>query len=695
MFKKILIALLCVLTVTFSVTGCVAPNFTEYNSVAESVSSTEKGNENKGLTAAAALKIAKRYWKEMGVFENGYLIVEAVNKDAPESAYVFALKHLVVVENSTHYSTVDEVWVDKISGDVRSPYDTNSGIMPDYEGVLRCYQYAVDYYNYRENIDTVDDVIDRFNALYGKRFLNEEEKQWFANIVTSGYELYPGIYGDFSGENNHACGYARKDLNGDGNEELVLLNADYTVIAIFSMKDGRPILLDHFGMWKRCKIDGNGYIVVSGPYGGADNRTVFYKIAEGGGSLEPLFEFCKDGCEWVDGVVVNKYYKKENGIKTYITSDEYSSLSLAQSEYYGNRSNKQVTEEDSGLEFQSLFGDVFTFSNYEEILKTIRFMTSMYNSYKIGIANREDFEYRYDLSTEYNREMYKKLDDLVHTSYPPALGASSPAEDAFAYAIKDLNGDGVNELVLIDGEMFGAIAVMTEKDGKIVFDTTYSFDCPSGRKSHCLYYWKNTVGLDLIPLYRTSNYFSFDILRSQARYQIEHVLANGAFLDVWVPETEEHIQLMDYVVKTPSGNKRLGDFEDLKYAFVDMDCDGVEELLIDCGAEFVILSVVYSSAIYLYCFDHRQIGYPNTDGSFGWNDTGEDHAYGESRIIRFSLLCEYAETETLWRIVNDGEPNAEYYIGDKKVTQEEILKYFEENPKTRIEFSPLEVSGKG
>ena len=96
MFKKILIVLLCVLTVTFSVTGCVAPNFTEYNSVAESVSSTEKGNENKGLTAAAALKIAKRYWKEMGVFENGYLIVEAVNKDAPESAYVFALKHLQV-----------------------------------------------------------------------------------------------------------------------------------------------------------------------------------------------------------------------------------------------------------------------------------------------------------------------------------------------------------------------------------------------------------------------------------------------------------------------------------------------------------------------------------------------------------------------------------------------------------------------
>ena len=32
------------------------------------------------------------------------------------------------------------------------------------------------------------------------------------------------------------------------------------------------------------------------------------------------------------------------------------------------------------------------------------------------------------------------------------------------------------------------------------------------------------------------------------------------------------------------------------------------------------------------------------------------------------------------------------YIGDKQVTQEEILKYIEDNPKTKVEFLPLEVS---
>ena len=315
-------------------------------------------------------------------------------------------------------------------------------------------------------------------------------------------------------------------------------------------------------------------------------------------------------------------------------------------------------------------------------------MTSMYNNYKLGIAEREDFEYRFDLSTEYNREMYEKLDNLVRTWYPPALGGSSQAENAFAYAIKDLNGDGVDELVIIEGDRIDCCAVLTEKDGKIVFDDSYSFNRPTSDKSHRLYYWKNTVGLDLIPLYRESDYFSLDALRLEAKYEIERALAGGELSDVWVPLAGEHIQLNDYVAKTPSGEKRIGDIEDLKYAFVDMDSDGIEELLIDCGAELVMLCGIRSS-VYLYSFDHRQISYFNTDGSFFWNSTGEDFEYGESRITRLTLTGD-VETEALWRIVNDGEPDAEYYIGEKQVTEAEMQKYLEENKKTKVEFTPLE-----
>ena len=83
MLKRILIALLCALTVTSSMTGCVGQNSTENNSGSESVSTTEK--ENNELASDEALEIAKEYWKDYDVEKNGYIIAEVVAKDAPES----------------------------------------------------------------------------------------------------------------------------------------------------------------------------------------------------------------------------------------------------------------------------------------------------------------------------------------------------------------------------------------------------------------------------------------------------------------------------------------------------------------------------------------------------------------------------------------------------------------------------------
>ena len=122
MFKRILVALLCVLAVTSSMTGCKGQNTTENNTESESISSTE--NENNELSSDEALKIAKEYWKNHNVAENGYLIAEAVNKKAPENFYVFVLKHRIQIEDSSYYSTIDEVWVDRFTGEAMPPFDT-------------------------------------------------------------------------------------------------------------------------------------------------------------------------------------------------------------------------------------------------------------------------------------------------------------------------------------------------------------------------------------------------------------------------------------------------------------------------------------------------------------------------------------------------------------------------------------------
>ena len=138
---------------------------------------------------------------------------------------------------------------------------------------------------------------------------------------------------------------------------------------------------------------------------------------------------------------------------------------------------------------------------------------------------------------------------------------------------------------------------------------------------------------------------------------------------------------------TPYSGIPLCECENLGYAYVDLDGDSINELIIDCGDTLILR--YYEGTVCFYEFTFRSLYYLQTDGSYSWNHTGSDFEYGENQIyFEGSAL----KTRELWRIVNDGEPDAEYYIGDKKVTQEEISKYFEDNPKTRIEFSPLEVS---
>ena len=134
---------------------------------------------------------------------------------------------------------------------------------------------------------------------------------------------------------------------------------------------------------------------------------------------------------------------------------------------------------------------------------------------------------------------------------------------------------------------------------------------------------------------------------------------------------------------TPVSQTPLCECERLGHAYVDLDGDSVNELVIDCGS--ILILRYYEGCVYLYEFTFRQLYNLNTDGSYNWNHNGADFEYGENRIY-----FEGAELKTreLYRIVN----NAEYYVEGKQVTEEELQKYIEDNPKTKTEFLPLEVS---
>lgn len=155
----------------------------------------------------------------------------------------------------------------------------------------------------------------------------------------------------------------------------------------------------------------------------------------------------------------------------------------------------------------------------------------------------------------------------------------------------------------------------------------------------------------------------------------------------WDLLTREDSCLKD--MKTPYGRTPLRELDSIGYALVDFGGDGVDELVIDCGDTLIFR--YYEGKLYSYEFTFRNLYYLTTDGSRFWNHTGSDFVYGENQIF---FDEERLASKELWRIVNEGEPNAEYYIEGKPVSQSEILQYFEANSKTNVTFSTFEAPWK-
>jgi|GEM_PF-5384732 len=75
-------------------------------------------------------------------------------------------------------------------------------------------------------------------------------------IAMSDFEEHP--------ENRYKYGYAIKDINGNGTEELILLYKDGSIMAIITNFDENVILIDAFWSRYRCYIDREGYIITQG-----------------------------------------------------------------------------------------------------------------------------------------------------------------------------------------------------------------------------------------------------------------------------------------------------------------------------------------------------------------------------------------------------------------------------------------------
>lgn len=124
--------------------------------------------------------------------------------------------------------------------------------------------------------------------------------------------------------------------------------------------------------------------------------------------------------------------------------------------------------------------------------------------------------------------------------------------------------------------------------------------------------------------------------------------------------------------------------------------DVVYALVTSMGGE-IMLAIRHEDSILMLCANNGVVFGKNynfrgmdklcNNGAYSWNDTDIDgHHYGQNVLV---FADNKITASRLWQIDNDGTENAKYYIGDKEVTNTEILEYFNGRNDVEVSWMPM------
>lgn len=243
-----------------------------------------------------------------------------------------------------------------------TPNEPSEPSVPDLN-VIRNYTQAIDFYRKLINICQLQTYVDSKGSdekcISELGVMEESEKELLSKLLTSAYLFYPGrVEKDFDSPiYKRACGYAIKDLNRDGVDELVLLNNDYQIIAILSTVDRKPVLLDAYTPNSSCWIDGDGYLHHCESNGAGSSSHTVYQIPIESTALISVIEYGMDRHESINGSALTKYYKLTDGKKIELSEEDYRQIDKSYGTYLGTYSGPTATKECSGLVFTPLFSE--------------------------------------------------------------------------------------------------------------------------------------------------------------------------------------------------------------------------------------------------------------------------------------------------------------------------------------------------
>lgn len=122
-------------------------------------------------------------------------------------------------------------------------------------------------------------------------------------------------------------GYILKDINGDDTPELFWVREDYTILAVFTIKDNNAKLLDAYWSRYKCVLTDSGELYTLGSNGVANNNYQVKQLAKNSVDMYLIQEFGTDGIEYVHGVPTGTiYYEVKEQQRIIVTEERYEEL---------------------------------------------------------------------------------------------------------------------------------------------------------------------------------------------------------------------------------------------------------------------------------------------------------------------------------------------------------------------------------
>ena len=265
-----------------------------------------------------------------------------------------------------------------------------------------------------------------------------------------------------AGKDPSHMGYATKDLDGDGTEELFLISDTYDMYALFTLRDGKPSLLEVFN-------DGNGAIdyegnIYSWSFGDKTSYYNRYRIADG--ELEGVTLTCNllDNGE-------SEYFCSFFGEESQLNASEWNNLINSYSKL---GSSPKLQTRPSGLRFISALENetendapLADADSYDGIIEIYRAAISCFKAY----SDEDYYAGKYDSAMTFEDDgAYEIYNRIFYSAWAMRAQNASAGidyfpngDDAYGYITQDIGGSEDEELILLNDE-YGIIAIFTMKN---------------------------------------------------------------------------------------------------------------------------------------------------------------------------------------------------------------------------------------